>query len=299
MTTQTKSAGWRLSVAGLALGVSIFTIAWFAAAALGSKFGLWGWQFGLGTMTLGWGIPLSFLAIGLSVIALVIGLIKSPRTKPVILALAALLIALMVASRVVIGFGGQATSLPPIHDVQTDWDQPVTFSESLIAQRKEDGALNTVSENPTIPETANNRWPGMGGRRVAEVQEEAENERTIDGETVPAAYVRPIEPLYFDQPPGEIASHALQIAEDRGWDIFARPKTGADVERTMLEATEVSTWFGFKDDIGIRIRGGEGATRVDMRSISRVGLSDLGMNARRVSGFMDELEARANGRREP
>ena len=298
MSDVTKKAGWRLTVAGVALGVSIFTVLWFAAAALGSKFGLWGWQFGLGTMILGWGPGLTFFALGLAVVALIIALIKAPRFQPALLALAALLIALMVFFRIA-GFGAQAASLPPIHDVQTDWSEPIAFSESLIAQRRSDGALNEVQDDPTIAEGADGRWPGMGGRRVAEVQEEAERERTVDGETVEPAYDRPIEPVYFDQSPGEIASYALQIAESRGWDIFSRPETGQDVERTTLEATETSTWFGFKDDVAIRIRAVEGATRVDMRSISRVGLSDLGMNARRVSTFMDELESRADGRRQP
>jgi fatty-acyl-CoA synthase len=67
----------------------------------------------------------------------------------------------------------------------------------------------------------------------------------------------------------------------------------------MLEATATTGWFGFKDDIAVRIRAVDGATRVDMRSVSRVGLSDLGANARRVSAFMDELADRANGRLEP
>ncbi|QYI99922.1 DUF1499 domain-containing protein [Thalassovita mediterranea] len=298
MSDTTKKAGWRLTVAGAALGVSIFTVLWFAAAALGSKFGLWSWQFGLGTLVMQWGKWLTFLALGLSVIAMIVALIKAPRFQPGLLALAALLIALMVFFRLA-GFGAQAASLPPIHDVQTDWSEPIALSESLIAQRRSDGALNEVQDDPTIDESADGRWPGMGGRRVAEVQEEAERERTVDGETVEPAYDRPIEPVYFDQSPGEIASYALQIAESRGWDIFSRPETGQDVERTTLEATETSTWFGFKDDVAIRIRAVEGATRVDMRSISRVGLSDLGMNARRVSTFMDELESRADGRRQP
>ncbi|RIJ29506.1 DUF1499 domain-containing protein [Henriciella algicola] len=298
MSDTTNKGGWRLTVAGAALGVSIFTVLWFAAAALGSKFGLWGWQFGLGKMILSWGPILTFFALGLAVVAFIIALIKAPRFQPALLALAALLIALMVFFRIA-GFGAQAGSLPPIHDVQTDWSEPIALSESLIAQRRSDGALNEVQDDPTIDESAEGRWPGMGGRRVAEVQEEAERERTVDGETVEPAYDRPIEPVYFDQSPGEIASYALQIAEDRGWDIFSRPETGQDVERTMLEATETSTWFGFKDDVAIRIRAVEGATRVDMRSISRVGLSDLGMNARRVSTFMDELESRADGRRQP
>lgn len=300
MSDTTQSAGWRLKLSAVALGVSIFAVLWFAAAALGTKYGLWGWQFGLGKMTIGWGPMIAFGSAGLAVIALIIGFIKSPRTQPVILALGALLIGLMLVFRLV-GFGAQAASLPPIHDIQTDWSDPVRFSEALLAQRKSDDAMNPVEDAPVIPQAPGieERWPGMGGRLVSEVQEEAESERTVDGETVPPAYDRPIEPLYFDQSPGEVASYALSIAEDRGWDIFTRPEAGEDVEQTMIEATATTGWFGFKDDIAVRIRAVEGATRVDMRSISRVGLSDLGANARRVSAFMDELADRADGRRAP
>lgn len=297
MSDTTQSAGWRMKLSAAALAVSIFAVLWFAAAALGTKYGLWGWQFGLGTMTIGWGPAIAFTAAGLALVAFIIGFIKAPRTQPVILGLAALIVSLMLVFRL-IGFGAQAESLPPIHDIQTDWEEPVRFSEALLAQRKSDDAANPVEDNPTIPDAPGieARWPGMGGRSVAEVQEEAERERTVDGETIPAAYDRPVEPLYFDQSPGEIAGYALRIAEDRGWDIFTRPESGEDVEQTTLEATETTSWFGFKDDIAIRIQAVEGATRVDMRSISRVGLSDLGVNARRVSGFMDELADRADGR---
>ncbi|WP_300393737.1 DUF1499 domain-containing protein [Henriciella sp.] len=300
MSDTVQSAGWRTKLSGAALVVSILAVIWFAAAALGTKYGLWGWQFGLGTMTIGWGPPIAFIATGLAGIALIVGFIKSPRTQPVILGLAALLIALMLLFRL-IGFGAQAASLPPIHDIQTDWDDPVRFSDTLLAQRKSADAMNPVEDDPVIPEAPGieDRWPGMGGRHVSEVQEEAEQERVEDGETVPPAYDRPIEPVYFDQSPGEVAAYALRIAENRGWDIFTKPEMGEDVEQTMLEATVTSGWFGFRDDVAVRIRSVEGATRVDMRSISRVGLSDLGVNAKRVSSFLSELQDRADGRLEP
>ena len=298
MSETAPSAGWRLKLAGAALVISILAVLWFAAAALGSKYGLWGWQFGLGKMTIAWGRYVAFLSVGIAVIAFIIAFIKAPRVQPAILSLAALLIALMLLFRL-IGFGAQAASLPPIHDIQTDWSDPVRFSEALLAQRKTDAAMNPVQDEPVIPEAANARWPGMGGRLVSEVQEEAENPKMVDGDEVAPAYRRPIEPLYFDQSPGEIASYATRIAEARGWAIFTRPETGEDVQQTMLEATATTGWFGFKDDIAVRIRAVDGATRVDMRSVSRVGLSDLGANARRVSAFMDELADRANGRLEP
>ncbi|WP_084395617.1 DUF1499 domain-containing protein [Henriciella aquimarina] len=298
MSEAIPKAGWRLKLAGGALALSVIAVLWFIAAALGTKMGLWSWQFGLGTMTIGWGPKIAFVATGLAVVALVLGFTKAPRTKPVILSLAALLIALMVLFRL-IGFGAQAASLPPIHDVQTDWSEPVRFSEALLAQRKSADAMNPVEDEPVIPEAADERWPGTGGRLVSEVQEEAEHERTVDGETVPPAYDRPIEPLYFDQPVSQVAELAVTLAEKRGWDIFSRPQTDGETEQTVLEATATTGWFGFKDDIAVRIRDMDGTTRVDMRSISRVGLSDLGANAKRVSDFLTELEDRGDGRLEP
>ena len=127
---QTQDAGWRGLVAKASLALSIFTVFWFVAAALGTKLGLWGWQFGLGTMTINWGLKLIFLALGVSVIALVLSLIKAPRKRAFILSFAALLISGLCFGRVA-AFGGQATRLPPIHDVQTDWTNPIMPSEAL------------------------------------------------------------------------------------------------------------------------------------------------------------------------
>ncbi|MEQ9315439.1 MAG: hypothetical protein RLN72_06265, partial [Henriciella sp.] len=99
MSEAAQSAGWRLKFAGAALAISIFAVIWFAAAALGTKYGLWGWQFGLGKMTVAWGPFVAVPAVLISVAALIIGFIKSPRTQPVILGIAAVLIALMLLFR--------------------------------------------------------------------------------------------------------------------------------------------------------------------------------------------------------
>ncbi len=62
-------------------------------------------------------------------------------------------------------------------------------------------------------------------------------------------------------------------------------------EEGRFEATETSAFFQFKDDVVLRVRPsetGEGSI-VDMRSVSRVGVSDLGMNAKRVRAFLADL----------
>ena len=82
---------------------------------------------------------------------------------------------------------------------------------------------------------------------------------------------------------------ALAAVEDRGWDVVL-----ADPEEGRIDATETTFWYGFKDDILIRVLPDEAGVRIDVRSVSRVGLSDLGVNAKRVRDLLDELEVRLN-----
>ena len=57
-----------------------------------------------------------------------------------------------------------------------------------------------------------------------------------------------------------------------------------------IEATDTTFWFGFTDDIVIRITPVAEGSRVDIRSLSRVGKSDVGTNARRIRSFIQRLE---------
>ncbi len=58
-----------------------------------------------------------------------------------------------------------------------------------------------------------------------------------------------------------------------------------------LEATDRSAFFGFKDDVVVRVRASDAGSRLDVRSKSRVGLSDVGANARRVRAFLKLMES--------
>ncbi|MDJ0922680.1 MAG: DUF1499 domain-containing protein [Henriciella sp.] len=293
-TTAPQSAGWRMKVAIFALCASIFAVLWFMVAALGTKWGFWPWQVGLGQMTIGLGPQIAMLAVALSVIAQIIALIKAPRVQPFIIALAATLISAMCLFRLA-GLGGQAAALPPIHDVQTDWADPIRYSSAIMQAREADGETNPVLDAPTVPDYAEERWPGTAGRLVSELQEEAEAKEGGKDTVLPA-----MQPFYFSQPPNEVAALAINLIDRRGWTLVTEPGTASDLGTELqVEATAVSGWFGFKDDVAIRIRPVEGATRVDMRSTSRVGLSDLGANSKRVAGFMNELQDRGDGRPAP
>lgn len=285
--TAAPSAGWRGTFAAAALGFAVFSILWFVAAAVGTKLGLWDWQFGLLRMSIGWGPMILMAAGGVSVLALIISLIKAPRKQPFMLALGALLISGLALGRVA-AFGATASQMPPLHDIQTDWSDPVQPSDALLTERENTGAQNLIEDDPVIIAGAEARWPGMGGRPVAEVQEEAEFDTSTQEDPRDAPYPM-LAPLVGPQSVEQGYAAALAAVEDRGWDlVIAQPEEG------RIEATETSFWFGFKDDILIRVRPDGEGVRIDVRSVSRVGLSDLGANAKRVRDLLNEIEARLN-----
>lgn len=99
-----------------------------------------------------------------------------------------------------------------------------------------------------------------------------------------------IQTIVLKLPPAEAFKRADKIAMDMGWDVVARaPSDGKSDAR--LEAVATSLWFGFRDDIAIRIRPDGTGSKVDIRSKSRVGRSDLGVNARRIREFIAKLMA--------
>ena len=70
-----------------------------------------------------------------------------------------------------------------------------------------------------------------------------------------------------------------------GWEIVA-----TDVNDGIIEATDETQWFGFKDDVVVRVTPAPAGSRIDVRSVSRVGGSDVGTNARRIRTYLERLE---------
>lgn len=281
----TQNAGWRGKFAGLALAVSLFAVLWFAAAALGTKFGLWNWQFGLSVMTVQIGPVLMYVAAGLSVLALIISLISAPRKRAFMIAFGAVLVSSLALGRVA-GYKSQEELYPPLFDVQTDWDDPIQPSDALTTQREATGSLNALENDPVIAEAANTRWPGMGGRRVAEVQEQAEFDTATHKSPKETPYPM-LNPLVRPYTAEQAYAAALETVTARGWVIIL-----ADEEEGRIEAAETSFWYGFHEDIMIRIRTVDEGVRIDIRSASRTGITDLGSNAKRIRDLLNEIESR-------
>jgi hypothetical protein len=94
-----------------------------------------------------------------------------------------------------------------------------------------------------------------------------------------------LRPLKLALPPKQAFARAAETARGHGWEI-----TVLDESAGRIEAVVTTRWFGFKDDVVIRIAPAGAGSRVDMRSKSRVGRSDVGANARRIQEFLARID---------
>jgi uncharacterized protein (DUF1499 family) len=141
---------------------------------------------------------------------------------------------------------------PPIHDITTDTDDPPPFV-AVVPLRRD-------ARNPVV----------YGGPEIAAQQRNAYPD---------------IAPATLPLPPAQAFERAERAARAQGWDIVAAvPAEG------RIEATDTTRWFGFKDDVVIRVRPEGAGSRVDVRSVSRIGRGDVGANARRIREFLHRLD---------
>ncbi|MDN5781206.1 MAG: DUF1499 domain-containing protein, partial [Luteimonas sp.] len=190
------------------------------------------------------------VGLAATVIAAVLLLVPSVRSGHGVLLAIALLLGLGVAF-VPWNMMRQAKQVPAIHDISTDTVRPPEFVAIL--------PLRAHAANPAT----------YAGREVAREQAQAYPD---------------IRPYVSDVAPGPAFERALQAARAMGWEIVA-----SDPGAGRIEATDTTRWFGFKDDVVIRVEAEGDGTRIDVRSVSRVGKSDLGTNARRIRAYLQSL----------
>lgn len=195
----------------------------------------------------------AYVGIGGAVLGLVAAILVRPGSgrRGFVLALVAVLVG-AAAFYGPTSLRGQARSVPPIHDISTDTEDPPAFVAVV--------PLRAGAANP----------PDYAGPETAAQQRDAYPD---------------LAPLNVPLPPAEAVRKAEAAARDLGWDIVAvEPAEG------RMEATATTAWFGFKDDVVVRIRPEGDGSRVDVRSKSRVGRSDLGANAARIRDFLARLK---------
>jgi uncharacterized protein (DUF1499 family) len=142
---------------------------------------------------------------------------------------------------------------PPIHDISTDTQNPPQFVAVL--------PLRAKAPNTTV----------YAGEKIASQQH--------------AAYPD-LQSYEMNVPPARAFERALAAVRTMGWDLVA-----AEASEGRIEATDTTFWFRFKDDVIVRIRPSGTGSRVDVRSLSRVGGGDVGTNAARIRAYLDVLKA--------
>lgn len=237
-----------MKITKFALSLALFGAILLLIAGPGARFGVW--EYGTGLLLMRGAF---FVGAGAAVFALILLIVPKTRQAATASLVAALLIALGTAW---VPWNGYRTvmSLPFIHDISTDTENPPPFVDVVPLRA---GAANPVE------------YPG---EEVAKQQREAYPDlRTVEL-SIPAA---------------ETFSRALDVSSEMGWDIVA-----AKPGEMRIEATATTLWFGFKDDVVIRIEPTASGSRLDIRSKSRVGRSDVGANAARIRAFVDALQGR-------
>lgn len=147
----------------------------------------------------------------------------------------------------------QRSGLPSITDITTDTQMPPAYLNINFLRHSGDNSLRY-----------NKDW--------ADIQNK---------------YYPNVKPLLVNKSKAAVFKEALQLVEDRGWQLVASyPEVG------LIEATARTPVFGFRDDVVVRLMQEGDKVRVDVRSSSRVGKADYGVNAKRVVSYLRDLSGR-------
>ncbi len=146
-----------------------------------------------------------------------------------------------------------ADGAPPIHDITTDLASPPAFS-----------ALTIRDDNLAGVDTVE-KWQEMHAGAYSDIQ-----------------------PLLLNRPVSVATQQAFELAQDRGWEIASFNK-----DTGRIEATDYVSYIRFEDIVVIEVTPSQdnSGSVVNMRSVSQFGVSDLGVNAKRIRSFLADLEA--------
>ncbi|WP_299940589.1 DUF1499 domain-containing protein [uncultured Microbulbifer sp.] len=201
---------------------------------------------------------LAALAIALAGLFVFVWGVRSHNVDARSNALWAVLLGLLPVAVPLMTVGKDNFSVPRIHDISTDTRNPPQY-RAILALRK-----------------AGDNSAEYGGEPVARLQ------RGVD-------VYADIMPLQVQLPVVRTTELAAEVAEELGWKLVSYQP-----ERGYLEAVDRTRLLGLSDDIVVRVQAEDnGGSRVDVRSSSRVGVSDLGANAKRIRVFLEALHLRA------
>ncbi len=258
-SSKLKLATKTLAIIALLIGVGIGL--WALFASLGVWFGMWDFRRGFDMLRTANNYG-DMIAIGCFVATVVVFILakRAGMADTMRLTSFALIGTLAAAAAYYIPETyrpAEGVVIPPIHDITTDTQNPPQFVDVL--------ALRGPGTNTVVYGTG----PNMTPERLAQLQTEAYPD---------------IQPVIINASRDEVFNRALAAVETLGWDLVAQvPEEG------RIEATDTTFWFRFKDDVVIIISEGPEGAIVNARSVSRVGVSDVGKNAERLRAFFATL----------
>ncbi|ETX10644.1 hypothetical protein MUS1_13755 [Marinomonas ushuaiensis DSM 15871] len=237
------------------LGTSLLVIAVIAVVIVttmmfGAKLGFWQPIVGFGLVRTYMNL-IAYGLLGLGVLGFVQQKIARNSCGVIKSSLTAL-IGLAMLAPTLYGKINPPVRLPPIHDISTN---TVTPPEFLILDDNRVGARNTLV---------------YGGPEVAVLQNKAYSD---------------IAPIESGLSAAEAFNEALRVADIMGWELVAQ-----DVENLRYEATARTSVYGFVDDVVVVVTPVGDVSRIDIRSVSRIGRGDRGVNAARVRAFIKTFE---------
>ena len=255
MATTTTSSSTRRSLARVApmfaLVLATIAVVLLALGPIGWRAGWWHFRFAFLNL-MPWAAYFGIAALVVSALTLLLG-----RARIELRGIAVAVLAFVVGGLIAYvpwHYDQIRRTVPPIHDITTDPDNPPAFV-AVVPLREAAGPDRVAYE----------------GAKIAKLQQQAYPD---------------IVPLTLAVPPAAAFNRALDTAQRMGWTIV-----NADDAAGRIEASDRSRWFGFTDDIVIRITGSGSGSSVDMRSSSRVGRGDFGVNAARIESYISALRA--------
>lgn len=225
-----------------------------AVAISGPGYRMGWWPLPVAFGTLRWG---AWIAIGVTIFAAALAVIAGVgRPRGSRAGMTEAIVAIVVGALAMTGplvLTSRGKVVPPIHDISTDTNDPPQFVAVL--------PLRAGAANPAT----------YGGPEIAAQQKKAYPQ---------------IVPLELPVPPARAFERALAAARDMGWIIIS-----VESGEGRIEATATTPFFGFRDDVVVRVAPTAKGSRIDVRSVSRIGRSDLGANARRIESYLDKINA--------
>ena len=244
----------RSGAAGIAvLGTVVAIVAGVAllVAPLGYRFEIWPLRFALIDLPRIYVFYAGIAGAALSLIGLVTTL-AGRRRGWAVLAVLGIVIGAGSAS-VPWAFAQMGREVPPVNDITTDTANPPPF-EALMPLRQ---AANAQ------PVTYSAEFPALQKQAFPDIA-----------------------PAHLDKSFDQAFTVAVDAVHKMGWTIVA-----TDGERGRIEATDRTFWYGFTDDIVVRVSADGNGSRIDVRSKARIGKGDFGTNARRVRAYLAAVKS--------